>query len=61
MPFKSKAQMRKFGEMVKQGKMTKEEFEKWAKDTPDTKNLPEKIGPTGVDRIRHAQKSKVIK
>lgn len=59
-PFKSKAQMRKFGELVKEGKMSQGTFDEWSKDT-NTKKLPDRIKPTGVDRIRLAQKTKVIK
>lgn len=44
MPFKSKAQLRKFGEMVKQGTMKKEEFKKWVVDTPNIQDLPERAG-----------------
>ena len=42
MPFKSKAQMRKFGEMLKQGKITKDTFDEWAHATPDVEKLPER-------------------
>lgn len=44
MPFKSEAQRRKFGEMVKQGKITQGEFDKWNSETPKAK-LPERVGP----------------
>ena len=40
MPFKSKAQMKKFFVMEKQGKLPKGEAEKWAKETPNIKKLP---------------------
>lgn len=66
MPFKSEAQRRKFGEMVKQGKMKQEEFDKWAKDTPKGK-LPERIGKktskiNSVDGLRdYAKKNHGIK
>ncbi len=43
MPFKSKAQLRKFAELVKQGKMSKREFDKWVKETPNIKSLPERV------------------
>lgn len=42
MPFKSKAQVRKFAELVKQGKISKREFNKWVKETPNMKKLPER-------------------
>ena len=43
MPFKSEAQRRKFGEMVKQGKISQEEFDKWNEETPKGA-LPERVG-----------------
>ena len=43
MPFKSQAQRRKFGELVKQGKISQGEFDKWNKETGGRK-LPERIG-----------------
>ena len=42
MPFKSKAQVRKFASLVKQGKMSKKTFEKWLKHTKSVKGLPER-------------------
>lgn len=41
MPFKSEAQRRKFGELVKQGKMSKETFEEWNKETAG--HIPERV------------------
>jgi len=43
MPFKSKAQVRKFGAMVKRGEMSQAEFDKWLKHTPNIKGLPERV------------------
>lgn len=43
MPFKSQAQRRKFAEMVKDGKISKETFGEWNSETP--KKIPERIGP----------------
>lgn len=43
MPFKSKSQMRKFGQLVKEGKISKETFQEWADSTPNPKRLPEKV------------------
>ena len=43
MPFKSAAQRRKFGELVKQGKMSQQTFNEWERDTPS--KIPERIGP----------------
>lgn len=42
MPFKSEAQRRKFGELVRQGKMTQVEFDRWQSET--TGKLPERVG-----------------
>lgn len=44
MPFKSEAQRRKFGELVKQGKVSQETFDEFNKETGH-KKLPEKVGP----------------
>jgi hypothetical protein len=50
MPFKSKDQMRKFGELVKSGKMSQATFDEWNRAT-DHANLPERIGPkTNIER-----------
>ena len=42
MPFKSKAQIRKFGAMLKRGEITKATFNKWMKHTPNIEKLPER-------------------
>lgn len=42
MPFKSFAQLRKFGSLVKQGKMSEKTFKEWLSKT-DTAHLPERI------------------
>jgi hypothetical protein len=47
MPFKSWAQVRKFGSLVSQGKMKENVFKKWLKHTPDMNSLPEKKGMGG--------------
>src|SRR6266446_6353157 len=44
MPFKSKAQQRKFGAMMGRGEISKQEFDKWAHATPNIKKLPERVG-----------------
>lgn len=51
MPFKSEAQRRKFGEMVKQGKMSQATFDEWNKDTP--KKIPDRVkkGSTKIKEI----------
>ncbi len=43
MPFKSKAQLRKFGAMEKRGELPKGTLKKWAKHTRSIKDLPEKV------------------
>lgn len=43
MPFKSEAQRRKFGELVKQGKMSQQTFDEWNKNTPG--KIPSRIKP----------------
>jgi hypothetical protein len=40
MPFKSEAQRRKFGAMVKEGKISEKTFNEWNAETP--KNIPER-------------------
>lgn len=43
MPYKSKAQMRKFFAMEEKGEMKAGTARKWAHETKEMKNLPEKI------------------
>lgn len=60
MAFKSKAQERKFGEMLNEKKVTKKLFNDFKKDTPS--KLPDRIGPakpiTSVDQMRAIGKKK---
>ena len=42
MPFKSKAQMKKFFAMEKRGEIPPETAKRWAEETPDNKKLPKK-------------------
>jgi len=44
MPFKSKAQRRKFAELLVDGKITDEQYEEWNRST-GKKELPERIHP----------------
>jgi hypothetical protein len=44
MPFKSKAQRRKFAELLVQGKISPETFEEWNRETGRAK-LPERVRP----------------
>ena len=49
MPFKSKAQRRKFAELLVKGEITPETYEEWNRETGSTK-LPE--------RVKHKAKKK---
>ena len=44
MPFKSKAQRRKFAQLLVEGKISGETFEEWNRET-GSKTLPERVGP----------------
>ena len=44
MPFKSKAQRRKFAELLIKGEITPETFEEWNRETGSTE-LPERVPP----------------
>jgi hypothetical protein len=44
MPFKSKAQRRKFAELLVQGKISDETYEEWNRET-GRKTLPERVKP----------------
>ena len=44
MPFKSKAQRRKFAELLVKGKITDEAYERW-NQTTGRKELPERLHP----------------
>jgi len=44
MPFKSKAQRRKFAELLVAGKISNETFEEWNRETGG-KKLPERVKP----------------
>lgn len=43
MPFKSKAQVRKFGAMMRRGEISKKKFKEWAHATKSIKRLPERV------------------
>jgi hypothetical protein len=57
MPFKSDSQRRKFGEMVKQGKISQATFDEWNKDTPS--KLPDRISNDKIRSISDLRKVKV--
>ena len=44
MPFKSKAQRRKFAELLVKGEISEETFEEWNRETGSVK-LPERVKP----------------
>jgi hypothetical protein len=44
MPFKSKAQRRKFAELLVKGEISEETFEEWNRST-GSKQLPERVRP----------------
>lgn len=46
MPFKSKAQRRKFAELLVKGEITPETFEEWNRET-GSKELPERVKQKG--------------
>ena len=58
MPFKSKAQRRKFAELLVKGEITPETYEEWNRDT-GRKELPERVThPRGKKRKRTTTKKK---
>ena len=56
MPFKSKAQRRKFAELLMKGEITPETFEEWNRATGSAK-LPERVKPA-KKRSKRKAKSK---
>ncbi len=57
MPFKSKAQRRKFAELLVKGEITPEQFEEWNRST-GSKELPERVRPKGGAKKKRAVKKK---
>lgn len=55
MPFKSKAQRRKFAELLVKGEITPETYEEWNRET-GREELPER-----VDRSKRKAKKKTVK
>jgi hypothetical protein len=61
MPFKSKAQRRKFAQLLVEGKITDEQYEEWNRST-GKKELPERVTPKGkAARKRASTKRKPSK
>lgn len=52
MPFKSKAQIAKMGDLKKQGKITQEKFDQWMNETPNPSALPERVGQGKVRKVK---------
>ena len=57
MPFKSKAQRRKFAELLVEGKITDEQYEEWNRST-GKKVLPERVKPKAGSKARPARKTR---
>lgn len=55
MPFKSKAQRRKFAELLVKGKITPEAYERWNQET-GRKELPERVKPKKKPARRKAKR-----
>ena len=53
MPFKSKAQRRKFAELLVEGNITDEQYEEWNRST-GKKELPERVRPKSAAKKKRA-------
>lgn len=64
MPFKSKAQRRKFAQLLVEGKISDETYEEWNRST-GVKELPERVTPAKkrktARKARKARKAKKAK
>jgi hypothetical protein len=61
MPFKSRAQRRKFAELLVAGRISAETFEEWNRETGGTK-LPERVKPTPArKRKRVVKRQRAVK
>jgi hypothetical protein len=60
MPFKSKAQRRKFAELLVKGEISEETFEEWNRETGSAK-LPEYAHPKKKKTAKKAAKKKATK
>jgi hypothetical protein len=56
MPFKSKAQRRKFAELLVKGEISEETFEEWNRETGNAK-LPERVTSTSRRKATSSKKS----
>jgi len=50
MPFKSKAQLRKFAAMERRGEIPKGTFKRWLEETPNVKKLPERASKMAKEK-----------
>ena len=57
MPFKSKAQRRKFAELLVKGKISDETYEEWNRST-GTATLPERVKPKARAKSKSKRKVK---
>ena len=57
MPFKSKAQRRKFAQLLVQGKISNQTFEEWNRET-GAKKLPERVVRTAAQQKRGKKRPK---
>ena len=57
MPFKSKAQRRKFAELLVKGEISPETFEEWNRET-GSKKLPERVATKRPTKRKRAVKRK---
>ena len=60
MPVKSKAQRRKFAELLLEGKISPETFEEWNR-AAGSAELPERLHPKAVVKPKRSVKSKHVK
>jgi topoisomerase IA-like protein len=60
MPFKSKAQRRKFAELLVNGKITDEQYEEWNRST-GKKELPERLHPAPGGKKKTTARKKTAK
>jgi hypothetical protein len=57
MPFKSKAQRRKFAELLMKGEISPETFEEWNRET-GSKRLPERVQPRKKPKRKRATRKR---
>jgi hypothetical protein len=60
MPFKSRAQRRKFAQLLVEGKISPQTFEEWNRET-GFKKLPEHVKPKRARRKGPARRKRAVK